>query len=373
MRLADHILAARDTINDIGRIASSMGRTIERAQRFELHNDVALAAHELLKTRPSTLVAALPLCRLPYSTMWFEWKGGLLGTQKRDLDVAPEPVKEGLLLEEIDSAQQIGCVTLAWMHRRNQLRQTTDQIDALLDERDMIINISPLGVYFDFSGRGDVRTVISTVHDIMLTKNPSARLKFLFELWAETFLQEPSSEALSRFALQRQGWGDKVASNPVEIEALKELERIMLPGLSKHGLGLMLQMLHKAPLDAVINMLRNWMADIEGEGSFVQCVLAILNSKNRVIDNQPVDLSRLNRSRQKRGRSPMLSYSVTHLRMSRAQRNVAEARGLSREQARQHLVRGHFKIRSSGVYWWSSFLRGDPRRPLPRKQYEVSE
>ena len=32
---------------------------------------------------------------------------------------------------------------------------------------------------------------------------------------------------------------------------------------------------------------------------------------------------------------------------------------------------GHFKIRKHGVYWWSPFLRGDPRRPMRRERYEV--
>ena len=35
---------------------------------------------------------------------------------------------------------------------------------------------------------------------------------------------------------------------------------------------------------------------------------------------------------------------------------------LSREEAGWHSVRGHFKIRKTGVYWWSPFYRVDPTK-----------
>ncbi len=371
MRLADHILAARNTVNDIGRIATYMGGTIEEAQRFELHDDVALAAFQLLTTRPSTLVAALPLCRLPYPIMWIEWRGGMMGTPKRDFKVAPEPVKEGVLIEEIDHDLQVGCVTMAWMHRRSQLQPTSSRVDALLDEKQMVVNICPLGVYFDFSGRKDVRTVIRTIHEIMADRATSPRDPALIAALEAQLLRPASVATLAEFVSHRKGW-ERLADKDAEIRALQSLESVMLPGLSKHGWRLVDLLVQKAPMEAMAQMMRNWFADIEGEGTFVQCVLAILNSKTRVIDHRTVDLRRLYRARQRRGRRPMVTYSVTHLRMSRAQRNVADAAGISREEARQHMVRGHFKIRRTGVFWWSSFLRGDASRPVHRRQYEVA-
>jgi hypothetical protein len=48
--------------------------------------------------------------------------------------------------------------------------------------------------------------------------------------------------------------------------------------------------------------------------------------------------------------------------------------GDERNPSRLHLVRGHFKIRASGVYWWSPHARGvtDPRTPIARQQRTVS-
>ena len=33
---------------------------------------------------------------------------------------------------------------------------------------------------------------------------------------------------------------------------------------------------------------------------------------------------------------------------------------MSDYEVRQHLVRGHFKLRNGGVYWWRPHLRGNP-------------
>jgi hypothetical protein len=58
--------------------------------------------------------------------------------------------------------------------------------------------------------------------------------------------------------------------------------------------------------------------------------------------------------------------------MSRSQARIAAARGIDREAARAHLVRGHFKIRRTGVFWWSSFLRGDAGKgELKRQEYDA--
>jgi hypothetical protein len=97
----------------------------------------------------------------------------------------------------------------------------------------------------------------------------------------------------------------------------------------------------------------------------------MLNSKNPVVEHHEVDMTGLNRQRRRRGRPEFLPYKKTRLAMSRSQYRIAGARGVDRETARQHLVRGHFKIRKSGVYWWSPFLRGDASRAVKRQGYEV--
>jgi hypothetical protein len=95
-----------------------------------------------------------------------------------------------------------------------------------------------------------------------------------------------------------------------------------------------------------------------------------MNSRN-AIETRPVDLSGLNRARAKKRRPLFLSYRTTHLRLSQAQQRAFRAGLLSKEDAGRHRVRGHFKIRRTGVYWWSPFFRGDPTKPVKRAEYLV--
>jgi hypothetical protein len=124
----------------------------------------------------------------------------------------------------------------------------------------------------------------------------------------------------------------------------------------------------------ILRILSGWEADTVGEGPFMEAVLALMNSRNAV-ETTPADLSRLNRKRVRLGRAPFLSHYVTGLSLSLSEARRGHARGLSREQARSHKVRGHFKIRSNGrIFWWNSFERGDRSRPMPtREAYEVAE
>jgi hypothetical protein len=55
--------------------------------------------------------------------------------------------------------------------------------------------------------------------------------------------------------------------------------------------------------------------------------------------------------------------------------NIARAAGgavgdAERAAMRGHFVRGHFKQRASGLFWWSDFYRGDPTRPID-KTYDL--
>ena len=113
MTLADDILAARGSEFDLGGVLTSLGRAIESAQRFKLTDDVALACMELIHSRPSTLNAALPLCRLPYSSIWVETRGGL-GRNQTPIQDRPAPVKQGVLIESANDTGQTGVMTVAW-------------------------------------------------------------------------------------------------------------------------------------------------------------------------------------------------------------------------------------------------------------------
>jgi hypothetical protein len=150
-------------------------------------------------------------------------------------------------------------------------------------------------------------------------------------------------------------------------------ERHMMFGLSPHCTPMLTEVLRLDNCGPESRKLvSNWLADIQGEGMILQCLLCMLNSRN-VVQHEVVDLSKLNKARKKRGKVPLYDYTRTTISLTRSMHRIGEARGMSREASRQHLVRGHFKIRRTGVYWWSPFLRGDAAKgEIRREEYEVT-
>lgn len=73
MIFADDIMAGVGSISDIGGMIQSFASKLARAERFVLDRQVIEAAKQLGKSNPRSLVSALPLCRAPYATTWFEW------------------------------------------------------------------------------------------------------------------------------------------------------------------------------------------------------------------------------------------------------------------------------------------------------------
>jgi hypothetical protein len=362
MRLSDHLCAAAGGITDFGGFATTMSHVIKEAERMEISDEVALACGDLLGSRPSALAAALPLCRLPYETLWLEWHGGLGPNAHKPRDGAPIPERQGVLIESMKG--QRGFMTLAWVH-------------ALFEGEpvDHGVNISPLAMYFDWRPDGDVHDTVRMAHQVFLEEMPrSARLYVEPYIMAmeKKWLRISSVDVASHFLTGSSKWA-KLAANPREIEAIRELDRHLAPGLSPHGAMLVALILRKSPdKDTLRHFMMSWEADIQGEATWIECFLAMLNSKNPVIEHEAADLTKLNRARVRRGRPEFLTYKKTRLVMSRSQQRIADARGVDRETARQHLVRGHFKIRRTGVYWWAPFLRGDPTRgPIKRDTYEV--
>jgi hypothetical protein len=358
MRLADHMLAAPGTPADLGGFATSMAPYIKQAQRFEISDEVALACFDLLKSKPSALVAALPLCRIPYETMWVEYRGGL-GEPCRNDRNAPVPKRQGALIESMQG--QVGFITLAWVHS-NEFGES--------------VNISPIAIYFDWREDGNVTEITRDAHRIFLERMPKAvgELVGIFTRSMEVkwFTQASTPADISRFFTGHSDWS-KFAGNQKEIEAMLELDRHCAPGLSYHGAGMVAQLMAQVrDEDAFRHILNSWHADVQGEAVWLECLLAMLNSRNPVVEHRAADLTKLNRARVRRGRTEFLPYNVTRLTMSRSQQRIADARGVSRDAARRHLVRGHFKVRKTGVYWWAPFLRGDATRgQVERKEYEV--
>ncbi|MBK7361204.1 MAG: hypothetical protein IPJ01_02510 [Micavibrio sp.] len=93
----------------------------------------------------------------------------------------------------------------------------------------------------------------------------------------------------------------------------------------------------------------------------VMSVLLLLNSRSNII--QPMEpeenYSRLNIKRRKNGQPDILSMHDIQFDVSRL---LKESPGISEKEASESmaaaLVRGHFKVRRTGVFFWSPYVRG---------------
>jgi len=124
---------------------------------------------------------------------------------------------------------------------------------------------------------------------------------------------------------------------------------------------------HKDAHHVVHSMLNDW----NREPAFWWSVLALLNCRN-VAETKHVDISGLNRARAKRGEPLFAEHKILKLRLPTPRHESHPSiSSPDRAKVRGHFVRGHFKQRASGLYWWSNFFRGDPSRVLS-KSYSVT-
>ena len=352
MTFADDILAARGSENDLGGIITSLSGAIEQAERFVLHDDVAEAGYQLIRSRPSSLLDAMPLCRLPYRKLWIEWRGSVSTaswpvyptTESNPANrTVPRPVprRMGCLIEATAADDRAGQMTWAWVHGEDR------------------VNVCPLAANFNWAEDADI------------SADGRAAVADAYQGFARRWLGDVDEAAAEELMKSRPDW-IKLAHDPREREAVRGLLRHERGWFSRHARKFLDMMATNATPQGFAKMISAWEGDICGEAAFVTCFVMMLNSRNAV-DHEREDRVKLNRARERRGKPTLLPYSVTRLHLSKRLRTAQTQGSMTREQARQHIVRGHFKIRRTGIFWWTPFLRGDTRHPIERKTYEVAQ
>jgi hypothetical protein len=98
----------------------------------------------------------------------------------------------------------------------------------------------------------------------------------------------------------------------------------------------------------------------------------LLNARNEVVtvDAGP-DMERINKKRRRKGKPDLFTSLSVRIDLSRRIRVIHRRGGAPNHTAMaEHWVRGHFKIRKTGVFWWSPFARGNPGEVPP--SYDVT-
>jgi hypothetical protein len=365
MRLADALLAAVGGLDDhaqFGAIAS-LAAAVAEAQHFELADEVAEACREIARSKPSSLLSALPMVRAPYAKTWFEWCDRA-DPNHPPASGKPVPKRLGCLVEAHTETLDRGTYTWTWM------------------SDDGGIAVLPFSIWFDYRLDADIpaqlhqlagRTGTLSAAELGPIESVIRRMNVDATLINEKArLLEESINAIGSadMAAPASRWR-RLAGDPEELVAARALARHTTQLLSLHCLPLWNALEHHL-LDPALTKqaIAAWQEDLLGEEPFAHAFLTLLNAR-QALDNEREDLARLNKQRLRKRQTPLCEFIVTRLRLSERAAARAAAQGLSRAAARRHLVRGHFKTRRSGIYWWTPFYRGRGE-PLARRHYAVS-
>jgi hypothetical protein len=282
---------------------------VRAAEHFVLDGSLAQAADNLSKDE---VLKAIPVCRVPHERTWIE-----VCHQDR-LKFMQTPVKPGLIKPRrvgllVEPASDMGegfyDLTLVW-----------DCPGA-----PMPINICAISAVADLSGENRAPPDM-TIIDLAL-------------------------------AGKKLG-GENVAALPMLFTATRKYSGGSIRMIAEHD-----------PMLAA-KLLEQCIGDWGGEPWFWMSVLALLNARNGASVVAGEDRSRLNRARAKAGKKPLAAFHVLTVRLSKAERAAMREGHEERRELRAHVVRGHFKLRRSGMYWWRPFVRGDLDKGFAAKRYD---
>jgi hypothetical protein len=327
--LADDVVATAGTVDDViyRGAFTALAKQVRAAQRFDLSPEVMRSAFTISHSPIGPQLRVLALCKFPFRRCWFEWPGGFAGTPSVRTDTnAPVPKRMGALIEA-DASLQRGTIAYAWLHP------------------DQGVNLCPLLITFDWREHGEpVADLTNSAH--WHEQRSEAE-------WCDLAAKYP------RVGMSRRD--DVIADNQRFGVIVNPIMQGFLDAASTR----------RGALDLILNAS---VKDVEGEPPMLRAAIMLLNSRN-LAEHEPRPIAaKLNRARARSGKAPLLDYTHVRVRLTRALAARAGMAADARNPARLHLVRGHFKIRRTGIYWWSPFARGaaDTTHPIRQQQRHVA-
>jgi hypothetical protein len=306
---------------------ADFAQLLKKAVRFEIAPGVGAMAHAIKDANASRTAAAMQFCRLPFPLVWFEWIGpaAALGVHaaKDDADASrPVPDRMGVLIQAKDEALSAGIVAYAWSHKQTGAW------------------VCPLATTFDWSAApGSVPTVI------------------------------PDFQSASEFVDGMRRFRQYSKDRPDDLLALRGRHGVVPnPWTSSFFAGVI-----KRDPSVARRLVEAAWQDIQGEQRFVEAILAVLNCRNLVDKTDEEDLAKLNKARKRAGKPALLQYRRVIVSLSRVTERKSKAGAQNTVRGVPlHIVRGHPKVRKTGIYWWSPFLRGDEQYGrVERAGYEI--
>jgi hypothetical protein len=356
--LADRIAEAGQTfpIKSMRDEFSYVAAKIRSAQRFHVSDDVRGAIRSLLTSKPSTLIEAARFARLPFERCWFEWAA----PYEANLHANQIQVRRcGALLEAYGPHGFTMFTAWEFDRRARGLeiaaavkRQLGDIDPSEIDPRFLPdFGVSALVGAYDFS---------SFTLPALMDSDRRHRWFHQRELTLKDLAQQRDD--------LRNGVRHALADEK-EWQAIRTLsERSCFRIHSEvHGeRKINDQEMLTGDTSSIVH-------DVQDEMGHLFATLILMNSKNCVEVAKTEPPMKLNKARSKRGKPELLPYSTVKIELSQSQKRAVASGLISREEARRHLVRGHFKVRSTGVFWWGEFIRGSAAKGTIERRVHLVE
>jgi hypothetical protein len=309
---------------------------IRRAQKFVLDEAVASAVESVRQGRPSSIQSAIQYCVPPFPVTWIEWAQAPRLFGQRGADLAPGTFateRVGMLVEAFPKTRQAGIIHLFWSFKEPET-----------------IQASVLCVIYDFAGE------LRRLKERVATPETKAIFQQTFgRAWQD---HRPADEAILDAIAEKWPGQRKWLRNQTDREAL--LASVDHASCVPSGIVLPPEAWTEVMRDERLlqGLISEGVGDWDGEVGFLQAAFIMLNCKNAVAQKETLPAPYRDRAIRRAGKQPPLIHRIVTLKLRGPERHAGEQ--ASHASPRAHLVRGHFKTRKSGVFYWSPFVRGDP-------------
>jgi hypothetical protein len=216
--------------------------------------------------------------------------------------------------------------------------------------------------HWDCTGPYEARPIDKSRH-----QSAPSRVAFLLEQYGD----DPTKWRAQLFwSLKELPEGGVTVNNgsmaALHMDATKDLDNISRFVSADFGQKLMASM----PEDVIEDFVQYSYEDWGGEMRFMIAMLGMLNARN-VVEAETVNKEKHNVKRKKQGKTPLFSHTLLKIRPEIYAHDAGSMAATQHRDMRLHFVRGHFKHRKSGLFWWSMHARGSVKQGTVDKDYVV--
>jgi len=306
------------------RVVAPIKTRISKAEIFLMDKDACAMAASVALSRPSTIISSLPWVKLPFDATWIEFDNGdlrsamvALGSPNlRPAHTVVTIERSGFLIRHEGDG-----LVFDYVH--------SDRTE----EGQRVIDLCPVRGRFSLKVDGDSRPEIGWHPFKNVPEGTSGRMKRNLEM----INSDPREMAAQEDLLDRFDWRSHPDMTPVREAMIKMMGQERVSLIEQNQADEMLRLFLIQILPALI----------------------LLNCRNAVETEFVEVSSKLNKSRVAKGKKPLAEYRIVKMRLSpRFERAVSQAsETASGRSARASLVAGHFKVRKTGIFWWSPHAR----------------